>query len=1178
LGSHLSGHDLGKGSGERQVIRVCHAMSSSRLNMYRFAFWFERLSVAFLVCFISAAHGGPPLQQHFKDQPADALIHRLHLEGDNSPSPIGLAVSKTSRWLPVSRILLIDSTVTNKRKEPATLEEVSLLEWVFRLPEVKDKSNFQRLTWRNDTWYGSTYWTGPNWTRVGKDWHHPGINTPSVRCFTAPRDGRVTITGRVYKAHLSGDGVRASIRQVGRTVWKADLKGKDDKGIDPNLTMDLRKGDRIRFVVHKLGRIFCDTTRWDPVVTYADGTRYRASEGFAEKKQGSGGWSYEMELDQQAERGLPRLLSFSSDFLPSNVALGEGSQVVLRDGKALPLWVIADADDRSGIALALDATGKWRLQAGMDGNGGMHLRLAVVKKDAPLSLKPGGSARLPRIALGVYQGSSHAGVSTLQRMLNCDPESLGMDNLLRCFEKAKHPELLLMSMVHADWDQQDKLTETAKSYAAATASHLDKTRELLTDIRSQQPAGFLAAEATQHDQFSRMAKLPAGDLAAQRSLYLKVRWLKREIALANPLMQFGKMLFCKRVPTSYSHLVMQYYGWRARAGGGIFTLDRPGRSFRTREITGDKLDDGSVLEPRLSYDARRIVFSYVKCRGKSYQPGNVANNGTEGYYHIWEINTDGSELRQLTDGPYDDLMPAYLPDGGIVFSSTRRRGYSRCFGGQFSSRWHIYTIHRMDGDGRNVRILSCHDTNEWFPTVTSDGRILYARWDYIDRDAVTHQNLWSMRPDGTNPIAVWGNATRSPHCSFQAKPIPGSTKFVFTASAHHSVTAGSLAIVDPTVSNDGQKAITRITPEIPFPESEGRNIREYYGSPWPLSEKYFLVAYSSKPLVWEPGANAPDALGIYLLDRFGNRELIYRDPKIGSTNPVPLVARQKPPVLATNLPPDAPATGEMLLTDIYQGLGDIPRDTIKELRIIQLFPKTTPYANNPRMGIAGEENGRAILGTVPVEPDGSARFTVPALKPLLFQALDKDGFAYQTMRTVTYVQPGESVSCVGCHENRMTATPHANPMAMRRESSTITPRPFEGRPFSFVESVQPVLDRLCVQCHGKEKTEGKMDLTGGRAGAWTRSYVSLTRNPKLVPRYPARNQIQTTPVGGVYGALGSGLMKMLRQGHEKVKLSGEELRLLAAWIDCNAIFYGTPNPADQARQIKGEPAPMPEIQ
>ena len=167
-------------------------------------------------------------------------------------------------------------------------------------------------------------------------------------------------------------------------------------------------------------------------------------------------------------------------------------------------------------------------------------------------------------------------------------------------------------------------------------------------------------------------------------------------------------------------------------------------------------------------------------------------------------------------------MPCWLPDGGIAFSSTRRRGYARCFGGQFSQRWHVYTLHRMNDDGTAMRLLSAHDTNEWFPTVSNTGHILYSRWDYIDRDAVTHQNLWAMRPDGTNPIAVWGNATSSPHCSFQAQAIPDSGKIVFTASAHHSITGGSLAILDPGVSDNGHEAITRLTPEIPFPEAESQ--------------------------------------------------------------------------------------------------------------------------------------------------------------------------------------------------------------------------------------------------------------------------------------------------------------------------------------------------------------------
>ena len=334
-------------------------------------------------------------------------------------------------------------------------------------------------------------------------------------------------------------------------------------------------------------------------------------------------------------------------------------------------------------------------------------------------------------------------------------------------------------------------------------------------------------------------------------------------------------------------------------------------------------------------------------------------------------------------------MPTYLPDGGIAFMSTRRKGYARCFGSGFSRRWDVYTLHRMRSDGSNVRTLSYHDTNEWFPTVSNTGHILYARWDYIDRDAVTHQNLWASRPDGTNPIAVWGNATPKPHCTFQPQPIPNSNKIVFTAAAHHSIAAGPITIVDPSINVDGEEALTRITPEVPFPEAETRDIREYYTAPWPLSEKFFLCGYSPYKLIWEPGANRKNALGIYVLDAFGNRELIYRDPEIGSTNPCPLRPRPKPPVLASHLPEDAEPFGEMTLADVYQGLGDVPRGTIKKLRVVQVFTKATPWANTPPIGAAGEENGRAILGEVPVEEDGSARFLVPTGKLVYFQALDE---------------------------------------------------------------------------------------------------------------------------------------------------------------------------------------------
>ncbi|MCH5375767.1 MAG: hypothetical protein JJ992_17485, partial [Planctomycetes bacterium] len=338
--------------------------------------------------------------------------------------------------------------------------------------------------------------------------------------------------------------------------------------------------------------------------------------------------------------------------------------------------------------------------------------------------------------------------------------------------------------------------------------------------------------------------------------------------------------------------------------------------------------------------------------------------------------------------------------------------------------------------------------------------------------------------------------------------------------------------------------------------------------------------------------NPDNALGVYLLDSAGNRELIYRDPHISSTNPIPIAARPVPPVLPSALCGEAESEGEMVVSDVYRGLGDVARGTIKHLRVVQIFPKTTPVANSPRIGLAGEENARAILGTVPVEPDGSVRFRVPAHKPLLFQALDADGFAFQTMRSTTYVQPGEQVACVGCHEPRMSAPPAHVPLALQQPPRQIDPGEFGGRPFSYVEVVQPVLDDHCVRCHGGERTDGDLDLSGNRQDGFTRSYWSLCgkdldgRNPgtsadgkpPLVPRFWQRNQIQLTLPGGRDGALGSGLMRLLREGHEGVQLNAGEMRRLAAWIDMNAIFYGAYESERQARQLDGKTIPMPQIQ
>jgi hypothetical protein len=1071
---------------------------------------------------------------------------------------------------------------------------------------------YEPLTYSAETWYGSTFWTGPDWTRVGKDWQHSGTQVASVRVFHAPTPGRVHVTGHAYKADTKcGDGVVTMVRHNGRTVWRAEIDAADATGAEHDLTLDLAAEDRLQFVLHRRGEISCDTTYWDPVIAYEDGTAFRASEGFSDTP---GLWTYEMETDAGASDPLAEGWEAEQWSSPDGargllyVSRGrsETAEQTMRFTGLAPdsvysVWdaegadrAVRTGDDlmRSGLRLALPYAGSVALvyetcvvapgtappQApeGVDAKpdpAGVRLtwsaapdaRRYVVWRDGDvLAVGVEGTGCLDESA-DATQPHRYA-VQSERGFLRSAPA-------LAALNADQRPEAALWAMVEGDWLRSDALTGANADWRGATGRALASAADLARRLgRRTEPAELAQLQ-------ERQVSLDPADRAAQRDLYLQARWLKRRIALANPLLDFGPLLFAEHVPTSYSHLVMQYFGWRARPGGGLYVLEEPGRSLQTRDLLAGQLEGGSVLDPCLHWDGRRIVFSYSKC------------TPDDPYFHVYEVCADGTGLRQLTSGEYEDLMPQYLPDGGIIFCSTRRRGYARCFGGQFGDRWHVYTLHRMDADGGHLQTLSFHETNEWFPTVLNDGSIAYARWDYVDRHPVLHQNLWRTNPDGTGAAVLWGNHTESPHCCFEAQPIPGSSKIICTASAHHSITGGSIMIVDPNVDYDGQAAVERITPEVHFPEAEGW-ISQYYATPWPLSEDYYLVSYSHERLIPEPDPNLPNALGLYLLDRWGNRELLYRDPQIGCTSPIPLRATAMPPVMPSALRPDAADEGRFLLLDVYRGLPSEYRGQVKALRIVQVLPKATPIGDVPPIGLAGQEPGKMVLGTVPVESDGSACFTAPARKPLLFQALDERGMAIQTMRSLAYLQPGEETSCIGCHERRTTTPETLAPLAARRAPSAIVPGPDGTRPFSFVRLVQPVLDRHCVKCHGDEKPDSGLSLTATIEDCWTKSYVSLTGGrtfwqgdtndqnaaAALVPRYGGWNPVHLTTPGGLYGSRGSRLMRLLLAGHHDVRLDAESLERLAIWIDANALFYGTFDPAEQAKQLRGEVIAEPELQ
>jgi len=684
------------------------------------------------------------------------------------------------------------------------------------------------------------------------------------------------------------------------------------------------------------------------------------------------------------------------------------------------------------------------------------------------------------------------------------------------------------------------------------------------------------------------AALPTARTSEARGeLWRRAHWAIRELSFSNPLLDFDDLLFVKRVPSSFSHMSDQYYGWWSRPGGGIYILKGLGGDTPTTHCLTSAMPEGSFLRPDLSYDGRKILFAYCK-----FYPNvrGIRNKETkveipeDAFYHVFEMNVDGTGLRQLTRGRYDDFDARYLPNGEILFLSTRRGQFLRtgrhsamatlnttlpdCYvrcGGDAYRPVAVYTLHVMDADGGDIRGISPFENFEWTPSVTHDGRIIYARWDYIDRHNMPYMGLWSVNPDGTNPRSVYGNFTHSPHCTFEARCIPGSDRIIFTASAHHAITGGSIALLDPMAEFDGKDPITRLTPGVPFPELEGWPTT-YYANPYPLSEEHYLVAWSPVPINGQGSQPAADALGLYLLDAFGNQELIYRDPEISSMYPIPLRARQRPPSIAGAVDWEEPE-GRFLLLDVYKGLEGVGRGDIKRLRIVGVPPKTQPVMNSPNLGATRDDPGKYVLGTVPVAEDGSAYFRVPAGTSVFFQALDEDGYAVQTMRTVTCAQPSQTLSCAGCHEPRQLTPVNKRPDATAADPSKIKVGPEGSWPLRYDRLVQPVLDKHCVKCHspeGKDAHAAKFDLTPGK------SYQSLVNwgNPSLAQHVRQRYNEGRSVIGGC-GARLSPLLSMLRdpqEPHHGVRLQPGDIDRLVTWMDTYGQVRGAFSD-DQERRL-----------
>lgn len=703
---------------------------------------------------------------------------------------------------------------------------------------------------------------------------------------------------------------------------------------------------------------------------------------------------------------------------------------------------------------------------------------------------------------------------------------------------------------------------------------LDRGQKLVAELRSAgvNTAGFereLSQGATESNNFTDQTKAET-----RRALYFKLRTTLRQMALANPLLDFDALLFTKRVPGSYSHMSDQYYGWWSRPGGGIYILRGLKSGTPVTECLTDSAfkEPGSFLRPALSFDGTKVVFAWCKHYpdlAKEKDKLNKANVPEDAFYHVFEMNLDGSDVRQLTHGKYDNFDARYLPDGRLVFLSTRRGQaiqvgkqsaqasvarndlpdcYVRC-GGDASRPVAVYTLHTMNADGSDLTPISPFEMFEWEPSVAHDGTIIYSRWDYVDRDNMPYMSLWAINPDGVNARLIYGNYTKSPHCTFEPRAVPGSDKIVFTASGHHSQTMGSLVLLDPSVGTEGEAPIRRLTPETAFPEIESWP-RAFYANPWPLSERTHLVVWGVEDEMREGRQRPKNGMGIYLFNADTGRELLYRDPEISSMYPIPLRAQTRPPVLASNVKWDGPQEGRFLVADVTRGLKTVNRGEIKALRIVALPAKTQPWMNQPPLGLTRDDPGKAVLGTVPVEVDGSAYFRVPSGVTLFFQALDNQGRAVQTMRSATHVQPGQTLSCTGCHDSRNNAPPPSQgTLASLREPSRITPGPEGSWPLRFDRLIQPVLDAQCVRCHNPKSTDtlaARYDLTADHA------YDALTRfgKPSLLDQVLLSYR-EGYSIEGKNPAQNSALLALLcaPDGHAGVKLDHDGFDRFVTWLD-----------------------------
>ena len=668
--------------------------------------------------------------------------------------------------------------------------------------------------------------------------------------------------------------------------------------------------------------------------------------------------------------------------------------------------------------------------------------------------------------------------------------------------------------------------------------------------------------------------------------------------------------------------------------------------------------DGSIYDMNLSYDAQTIFFSY--------RPKDSS------YWNIWKINVDGSELAQLTNGPFFDVSPAELPDGGIIFVSTRRFGRTVCQPGPASN------LFRMNPDGSNITCVSMDSLSDFNPQVLSDGRVLFSRWEYVDRDLTYRQSLWTQNPEGTLYQLYYGNTIREFGSVLQARPIPGApaSKVMATFTPHHGYPHGAIGVVDRSqgIESGRDKGFVFWSKEFPNVEDVSRDYA--YRDPFPLDEERALCAYGSSGGVLGANSSGSDQrYRIWLIDCDGEKRLLCEEPELDCFCPIAVEETPRPPILPTRIAkpnlkiklrpnlkerelfavlrrtdgveahaeydalvkaynenPDADKVqvgdktidvddwgipertnllegdpvGQVVLADVYQGLEPlVKRGEVKSIRIMEQIRKSEElydrsFDQSPSMGV-GTYYAKRCWGEVPVEEDGSANFYVPALREIYFQALDAEGREIQRMTSAAQFMPGESIGCVGCHEDRDSIPATAQDesrrptAALRAPDVPVLPKFIEAAyeyrqnndgnltldegVVDYPSLMQPVLDKYCVECHEGPDPDGGYDLSGDMTRFFSASYDAFVLKSRsyrqanmLTGDMPEDQQALGKPLVQFYwllfttsavnvpyttGALASRLPDYFSEEHCKQQVDAESMKRVYFWLDSNATYQGT---------------------